>query len=72
VPTRTYEAEGTKYLAYTESRVEIVPGAPYGPMPWGWYGPAFPPQAVTLTCETTFAVSAGVVRSFTLHGNACG
>lgn len=75
VPARTYETGGTKYLAYDESRTDILPSAPswgYGAPYLGWYGGAFPPQVVTLTCETTFAVSDGVVRSFNLRGNACG
>ena len=75
VPTRTYETGGVKYLAYTESRVDLIPATPgfgFGPPFWGWYGGGFPPQAVNLVCETTFAVSGGTVRSFTLRGNACG
>ncbi|MGA3403991.1 MAG: hypothetical protein ABSC95_32690 [Acetobacteraceae bacterium] len=76
VPTRTYETDGVKYLAYDESRVQIVPALPpYGPGPWwayGGYGGGFPPQVVNLTCDTTFAVAGGVVKSYTLRGNACG
>ena len=76
VPARTYETSGLKYLAYDESRVQIVPVLPpYGPGPWwayGGYAGGFPPQVVKLTCETTFAVADGVVKSFTLRGNACG
>lgn len=76
VPTRTYETGGLKYLAYDESRVDIVPSLPpYGPGPWwyyGGYGGGFPPQVVNLVCETTFAVADGVVKSYTLRGNACG
>jgi hypothetical protein len=76
VPDRTYETGGVKFLAYTERRTEVLPSAPYGPPPWGWdwgwYGPAFPPQVVNLVCETTFALSGGIVRSFSLRGNACG
>lgn len=75
VPDRTYETEGVKYLAYEEARVDVIPGMPgysYGPPFWGWYGSGFPPQVVTMVCETTFAVANGVVRSFTLRGNACG
>ena len=73
VPDRTYETGGTRYLAYDESRVDILPGMPPGPL-WyyGWYGGGFPPQVVTLQCETTFAVVDGVVKSYTLRGNACG
>jgi hypothetical protein len=76
VPNRTYETGALKYLAYDESRVDIVPAVPpYGVGPWwayGAYGGGFPPQVVRLTCETTFAVTGGVVKSYTLHGNACG
>lgn len=74
VPTRTYETKGVKYLAYTESRVEFIPPLPpYGGPPW-WFGAydAAPPQVVNLVCETTFTVSDGIVKSYTLRGNACG
>ena len=72
VPDRTYEADGLKYLAYTEHRVDIVPSLaqPVGPPAWVWVQP--PPRAVTLTCDTTFTIAAGVVRAFSLRGNACG
>jgi hypothetical protein len=80
VPTRTYETGGMKFLAYEDRQIEIVPGSPfyYGPGPFpgfyngGFYGGGFPPEAVSLMCDTTFAVAGGVVRSFTLRGNACG
>ncbi len=73
VPTRSFETGGVTYLAYNESRVDVIPGtAGWGPPFWGWYGGGFPPQVVTLSCETTFAVSDGVVQSYTLRGNACG
>jgi hypothetical protein len=74
VPDRTYETGGVKYLAYSDSRVDFIPATPfpYGPPYWGWYGGGFPPQVVNLICETTFAIQGGLVRSFTLRGNACG
>ena len=75
VPNRSFETGGVRYLAYTESRVDIVPAFPpaaFGPPFWGWYGGGFPPEAVNLVCETTFAVSGGTIRSYTLRGNACG
>jgi hypothetical protein len=76
VPNRTYETGGLKYLAYDENRIQLVPTLPpYGPGP-GWafgsYGGGWPPQVVNLNCETTFAVADGMVKSYTLRGNACG
>lgn len=74
VPNRTYEVEGTKYLAYDDAEQQVVsmpPPYPYGPPFWAWYGGGFPPQIVTYTCETTFAVSHGIVGSFILRGNGC-
>ena len=75
VPTRSFATDGVKYLAYTESRIDIIPGTPgfgFAAPFWGWFGGGFPPQAVNMVCDTTFAVSDGTVRSFTLRGNACG
>jgi len=73
VPTRSIETGGVKYLAYTEHRVDIVPGTPsYGPWFSGWYGGGFPPQVVEWNCETTFAITDGKVANYTLRGNACG
>lgn len=75
VPSRSMTMGGVTYLAYIRSRTQYVPGS-YG---WGgfygpFYGPAFggfPPQIIHDWCETTFAVTKGLVRSFTLHGDAC-
>ena len=70
VPTRAYETEGVKYLAYEERRVDIQPFFPAYP-----YAPPFgfnQPQVVNAVCETTFSISGGVVRIFVLRGNACG
>lgn len=73
VPNRTFETGGVTYLAYSEHRVDIVPGTPaYGPWFNGWYGGGFPPQVVEWNCETTFQVVDGKVGSYTLRGNACG
>lgn len=71
VPNRTFQAGGVDYLAYEERRIEILPGLWGGPF-WlgGWNN--LPPEVVQWQCETTFAVTGGVVRSFSLHGNACG
>jgi hypothetical protein len=73
VPNRSIETGGVKYLAYDEHRVDFIPGTPgYSPFYWGWYGAGFPPQVVNLNCETTFELTDGTVKSFTLRGNACG
>ena len=77
VPSRTFDSGGVKYLAYTDKREDFLPGAPpfpypYGPPFYGWYGPGIAPRIVTLICETTFAISDGIVRSVVLRGNACG
>jgi hypothetical protein len=69
VPTRSYDAEGTKFLAYDERRVEFIPGVPGVGV---WSAGAVPSQRIELWCETTFQVVQGVVRSFVLRGNACG
>lgn len=69
VPTRSYDADGTKFLAYDEQRTDVIPPPPsFGP--W-WFNP-MPAQVIQRWCETTFQVADGVVRSFTLRGNACG
>ena len=70
-PNRTYDAGGMKFLTYEERRVEVVPGSYDGFGPF-WYGGGFPPTTTTLVCDTTFTVAGGVVRAFSLRGNACG
>ena len=73
VPTRSIEAGGVQYLAYSERRVDIVPAIPtYGPWFYGWTGGGFPPQVVEWNCETTFAITDAKVTNYTLRGNACG
>jgi hypothetical protein len=69
VPTRSYDADGTRFLAYDERRVDIIPGAPGVGV---WSAGAVPPQRIERWCETTFQVAQAVVQSFTLRGNACG
>jgi hypothetical protein len=72
-PSRIYETGGMKFLTYEERRVEIDPGMPsfIGPGPF-WYGGGFPPTATTLVCDTIFTIAGGVVRAYSLRGNACG
>lgn len=71
VPSRTYEANGRKFLAYSERRSEIVSfGVGYG----GYFGPSFgyaPSQIIERGCETTFEIGDGRVLTWSLRGNAC-
>lgn len=78
VPTRTFEANGEKFLAYDTRHLEVVPGF-YGPP---WFGPRFGPFAwsyawntpyvVARGCETTFEIKDEKVASFSVHGPDCG
>lgn len=73
-PNRTYETGGMKFLTYDERHVDVVPNGPYW---WGGPGPFFYPDPYPVTvfdraCDTTFTVVQGVVRAFSLRGNACG
>lgn len=73
VPTRSYEAGGRRFLAYTESRIDVIPGfypySPWDPFP---YAGGIPPQVQQSVCETTFEILDGRVASWSLRGNACG
>jgi hypothetical protein len=74
-PARSYETDGIKVLTYEDRRVDIIPGTAfypgYGRAGWG-AGAGLPPQAVNLTCDTNFTIAGGLVKSFSLRGNACG
>jgi hypothetical protein len=78
VPTRTYDVGGHKFLAYSRSRIESIPGSPgfgpygYGPYWGGWGGwGGWGPELIQRDCETTFEVANGVVLHWSLRGNAC-
>lgn len=77
VPSRQFEADGRRFLAYIERRVDLVPGyMPFRPYGYGFgngfgYGPGFPPQAIERSCETTFESVGGKVSGYSLRGNAC-
>jgi hypothetical protein len=73
VPDRTYETEGMKFLTYKEQQIDITPGMPYyyGPGPLAYGGAGLPATATIRVCETTFTIADGVVRAFSLRGNAC-
>ncbi len=72
VPNRTFETGGVKYLAYDQTHVQVLPGAPGAGFWSGGWGSGIPPEIIQWRCETTFAVADGLVRSFALHGNGCG
>jgi len=73
VPSRTYEANGRKFLAYSERRSEVLSlGVGFGG--YGYFGPSFgyyPSQVIERGCETTFEVGDGRVLTWSLRGNAC-
>ena len=77
VPTRAFEADGHRFLAYLQRRVDVSPGTgPWAPFwdRWGGgsYGPDVGPEVVDYICETTFEITGGKVQSFQRRGNACG
>jgi hypothetical protein len=75
VPTRSFDSDGRRYVAYLERRVNVTQGsgvwAPFWKHWVGGYGPDVAPEVVDYTCETTFEIDGGKVRWFTLRGNAC-
>lgn len=80
VPSRTYEADGRKFLAYSERRSELIGGGPFfGGFGFGsgfggsgfGYSAAFPAEIIERDCETTIEVGGGRVVAWSLRGNAC-
>jgi hypothetical protein len=77
-PSRTEEAGGRRLLVYEERRVDFAPGipgsyvlgSPFGPAGMG-YGANAMPQAVELSCRTTYEIAGGRVSNATLRGNHC-
>lgn len=76
VPSRTFETGGSKFLAYSERRSDLIRGGPFVGgfgtfgLGLGYYG-AFPPEIIERDCETTFEVGDGRVLAWSLRGNAC-
>jgi len=72
VPDKSYQTDGVTYLAYLRRRVDFVPSVPFAGPPGflGWYA-APPPTVIQWRCDTTFEIAGGVVRRYTLNGNAC-
>lgn len=73
VPTRTYQADGRKFLQYEERRTQAVASDPYWGRSGGRYGPLFPPGPafVVRSCDITFTLVDGRVASFSYRGSAC-
>ncbi len=86
VPSRTYEADGRKFLAYSERRSELIGGGPFfggfGSFGSGFggsgfggsgfgYSAAFPAEIIERDCETTLEVGGGRVLAWSLRGSAC-
>ncbi len=79
VPSRTYEADGHRFLAYAEHRSEILStGTGFGGFDqfgaFGYFGPGLgfsSAEVIDRTCETTFEVVNGRVANWSLRGNAC-
>jgi len=75
VPSRTFEANGHKFLAYAEHRTDIsTVGIGFGFGGFDSFGTGFgysPSQVIDRGCETTFEVVNGRVQTWSLRGNAC-
>ena len=71
-PHRASESGATKFLTYEDLRIERQPSGDFyfGP------GPAAPTGfwdgTTALVCDTTFALTGGVVKGFSVRGNGCG
>jgi hypothetical protein len=73
-PARIQEAGTTEFLTYQDWHKQTVPGNPFcfGPGPFCGGGGFPPPRMAPLVCNSTFAVSGGVVRGYNVGGDGCG
>lgn len=72
VPTRTYEADGRKFLQYEQRWAQVVPGDFYGYGPYWRFPPLWVPPAYVLRgCDITFTLQQGRVESFAWRGDGC-
>jgi hypothetical protein len=77
VPVRSVETGGSKFVEYSQHRIESFPDGPYwGAYGWhggwggGWGGWGYP-NIQQFDCNTTFELKDGLVKAWTLRGNAC-
>ncbi len=71
-PNWVYASGGTKVLTYTDGSAREGSGAPYvfGP---GLVGPTGSGRTTYRPgCDTSFTISDGIVKAFSLRGNGCG
>jgi hypothetical protein len=75
VPVRSVETGGSKFIAYSTHRIESFPEGPYWGYGWrggwGWGGGFGYPDIEQFDCETTFELQGGIVKTWSLRGNAC-
>lgn len=78
VPTRSFDLNGERFLAYDDRRLDYVPGFYTGPPwwgpgwgGWGWGWGWAPPMVIARGCEATFEIRAGKVASYSLRGPEC-
>jgi hypothetical protein len=73
-PVQAREAGGMPCLTYQDWQKETMPENPFcfAPAP-SCGGAGFPPPSLaTLVCNSTFMVSDGVVRGYSVSGDGCG
>jgi hypothetical protein len=73
VPSRSFDSDGHRFLAYSTSQVDIWPASPligFGRYGYG-YGGGFPPQVVQWRCDTTFELVDEHVVTWKQRGNNC-
>jgi hypothetical protein len=77
VPTRSYDADGRRFLQFESQSTVLAPMDPYPYYPsygpWGMRRPWMnSPNYVVVRCDMTFALRQGVVESFSFRGEGCG
>ena len=74
-PTNYYETGDKKYLTWKSSNQVFSGGSPPSMLGDGFgnmfYSPGVSPSLITLTCDITMVVQAGIVNSWRYEGNNC-